>query len=231
MNARMMIVAAAAAGCLWLGGCTPPYPHHYAHVLKSIDTLDCPDSQGDLTRKSQSADGKRCVYADASGAVVTLQLVALNGADAKSALAPIEDDLKAELPSEAGAKSDNDSSSGNGRVDIDLPGIHIHASGKDDAKIDVGGSAKNSSDGEPAVSIDAHDKDARISINESGSGVRLSYILASDDPGPHGYKSVSYDARGPSAGPLAVVSIKSKSDDVDDLRDEARDLLRRNVGG
>ena len=70
-----------------------------------------------------------------------------------------------------------------------------------------------------------------ISINESGSGVRLPYIQASDDPGPHGYKSVSYDARGPSAGPLAVVTIKSKSDDVDDLRDAARELLRRNVGG
>ena len=81
------------------------------------------------------------------------------------------------------------------------------------------------------VSIDAHDKDARISINESGSGVRLSYIQASDNPGPHGYKSVGYDARGPSAGPLAVVSMKSKSDDVDDLREAARALLKRNVGG
>ena len=234
MNARMIMVTGVAAGALWLGGCTPPYPHHYAHSLKTIDTLDCPDSQGDLTRKSQSGDGKTCVYADSSGAAVTLQLVALNGGDAKTALAPIEDELKSELPPRADTKTDGDADSGNGRVDIDLPGIHIHASGKDndkgDAKIDIGGPGHDSAGG-PGVSIDAHDKDARISINESGSGVRLSYIQSADDPGPHGYKSVSYDARGPSGGPLAVASIKSKSDDVDDLRDVARELLKRNVGG
>ena len=236
MNARMIMVAGAAASALWIAGCTPPHSHHWAGSrLKTIDSLDCPDSQGDLTRKSQSADGKTCVYADESGAAVTLQLVSLNGGDAKNALAPIEDDLKKELPPQAGEKSDNDSGNGSGRVDIDLPGIHIHASGKDDdkgdAKIDIGGPGRDSAGGGPGVSIDAHDKNARISINESGSGVRLSYIQASDDPGPHGYKSVSYDARGPSAGPLAVVTIKSKSDDVDDLRDAARELLRRNVGG
>ena len=237
MNARAMIVASAAAGALWLAGCTPPHPHHSEGArLKTIDALDCPESEGDLTRKSQSADGKTCVYADGSDAQVTLQLVALNGGDAKTALAPIEDQLKAELPPHTGATSDGDGDggNGNGRVDIDLPGIHIHASGKDgdkgDAKVDIGGSGQNSIGGGPGVSIDAHDKDARISINESGSGVRLSYIITSDNPGSHGYKTVSYDARGPSAGPLAVVSIKSKSDDVDDLRDAARELLKRNVG-
>jgi hypothetical protein len=231
MKSRMLMVAGAAASALWMTSCTPPHRHqHDGARLKTIDTLDCPDSQGDLTRKSQSADGKTCTYADGSGSLVTLQLVAVNGGDPKNVLTPIEEDLKAELPPKTGEKSDNDGS--NGRVDIDLPGIHIHASGKDgdkdDAKIDIGGGAKN---GEPGVSIDAHDKDARISISESGSGVRLSYIQASDNPGPHGYRSVSYDARGPSGGPLAVVSIKSKSDDVDDLRDSARELLKHNVGG
>ena len=232
MNARMLMVTGASMGALWLCGCTPPHSHHHSDaLLKTIDTLDCPDSQGDLTRKSQSADGKSCVYAGASGAVVTLQLVALHGQEAKAALAPIADGLKAELPPEAGAKSDNDAGNGGGRVDIDLPGIHIHASGKDDAKIDVGGPARNAAEGGPGISIDAHDKNARIDINESGSGVRVSYILASDTPGPNGYKAVSYDARGPSDGPLAVVSIKSKSDDDDDLRDDARELLKINVGG
>jgi hypothetical protein len=230
MNARMIMAAGAATGALWLAGCTPPHPHHYAHAMKTIDTLDCPDSQGDLTRKSQSADGKTCVYADGSDSMVTLQLLALNGGDAKSALEPVENDLKAELPAKSDASAEAGAGGDSGRVDIDLPGIHIHASGKNDAKVDVGGPGKDG-DGGAGVSIDAHDKDARISINESGSGVRLSYILASDDPGPHGYKSVSYDARGPSAGPLAVVTIKSKSDDLDDLRDAARELLRRNVGG
>ena len=245
MKPTIYVLAGVGASALALAACTPPHPHHHADaMLKTISTLDCPDSQGDLTRKSQSADGKTCVYANDSGADVTLQLVALNGQDAKTALAPLEAQLKSELPPSADTKADTKADGGgdNGRVDIDLPGIHIHANGKnDDAKIDVGGGTnklviKNgqsitTTTSGPGISIDAHDKNAQISINESGSGVRVSYILASDNPGPNGYKVIGYEARGPSAGPIAVVSVKSKSDDADDLRDDARDLLRLNVGG
>ena len=239
MKHALLMMSGAGACALALAACTPPHPHAHAEAsLKTIAKLDCPDSQGDLTRKSQSADGKTCVYANDSGADVTLQLVALDGQDAKTALAPLETQLKAELPAGADAKAANDGD--NGRVDIDLPGIHIHASGKDDAKIDVGGAGNKLvvkdgqstavSTGGPGVSIDAHDKGAEINIKESGKGVRASYILASDNPGPNGYKVVGYEARGPSAGPIAVVSVKSKSDDADDLRDDARDLLALNVG-
>ena len=240
MKHALLMLSGVGACALMLGACTPPHPHHHADAtLKTIATLDCPDSQGDLTRKSQSSDGKTCVYASGAGGSVTMQLVALNGQDAKTALAPLETQLKAELP--PGTDTKADTSGDSGRVDIDLPGIHIHASGKDDAKIDVGGqggklvvkdgqSTTVSTNG-PGVSIDAHDKGAEININESGTGVRVSYILASDAAGPNGYKVIGYEARGPSAGPIAVVTVKSKSDDADDLRDDARDLLKRNVGG
>jgi hypothetical protein len=60
----------------------------------------------------------------------------------------------------------------------------------------------------------------------------MSYILASDTPGPHGYRMAAYEARGPSAGPLAVASILAKDHEShDELRHEVRDLLARNVGG
>ncbi|MGI9168967.1 MAG: hypothetical protein ACR2FH_02155, partial [Caulobacteraceae bacterium] len=62
-----------------------------------------------------------------------------------------------------------------------------------------------------------------------GSGIRRSFILASDNPGPGGYKTVGYEARGPVGGPLVVASAKAKSDD--NLKDDMRDLLRLNVGG
>jgi hypothetical protein len=230
MKTRLVMITGAAA--LALAGCEPPHPHHHSDaVMRTIDSLDCPDSQGDLTRKSQSADGKSCDYTDHAGSDVTLQLVALNGQDAKAALSPIETDLKGELPAGAGQKSD--AGDGEGRVDIDLPGIHIHASGKDNADINVGGDASGGAHaaGGSGISIDAHDKDAQVSINETGRGIHMSYILASDSAGPNGYKVIGYEARGPQSGPLAVVTIKSKSDDADDLRDDARELLRVNVGG
>ena len=227
MTARNWMIAGAAVGALGLAACTPPHPHA-REPLKVINALDCPDSQGDLQRKSQAADSRTCVYESGAGDSVTLRLVALNGADPKVALAPVEDDLKSELPPQTDAKPDDGDAKTDGRVDIDLPGVHIHANGDKDAKIDVGGPA--GADGSGGVSIDAHDRNARVTVKESGAGVRLSYILASDNAGPHGYKAVGYEARGPLGGPMAVAVIKSKSDDLDDLRDAARDLLRTNVG-
>lgn len=230
MTARIWMIAGATAGALSLAACTPPHPHRTP--LKVISALDCPDSQGDLQRKSLSADSKSCVYADGSGSSLVLQLVSLDGKDPKAALAPVEDDLKSELPPSADPGGDGKSSDadakGEGRVDIDLPGVHIHANGDKDAKIDVGG--PGGADGKGGVSIDAHDKNARVTVKESGAGVRLSYILASDTPGPHGFKAVGYEARGPVGGPIAVAVIKSRADDMDDLRDAAHDLLRANVG-
>ncbi|MEO8813025.1 MAG: hypothetical protein ABI376_08960, partial [Caulobacteraceae bacterium] len=129
------------------------------------------------------------------------------------------------------------------RVDIDLPGIHIHANGNDDATVQiagarVGGDAVSVSDqngrsratvAKPGVSVFARDNGAEVRVDEPGSGIRRSFILASDNPGPNGYKTVGYEARGPAGGPLVVASAKAKSDD--DLKGDMRDLLRLNVGG
>ena len=235
-------IAAAGVTALALAACTPPHPrHHTEATLKTIATLDCPTTQGDLTRKSAAADGKTCLYGDDQAGEVTLQLIDLAGQDATAALAPLETQLKAEMPLVAAAKAgapptDKD------RVDIDLPGIHIHANGNDDATVQIAGGASgnavsvNDQNGhsrvmiaKPGVSVFAHDNGAEVRVNEPGSGVRRSFILASDTPGPNGYKAVGYEARGPLGGPLVVASAKAKSDD--DLKDDMRDLLRLNVGG
>ena len=57
-------------------------------------TLDCPKTQGELTRTGIAADGKACTYVTAAGAEVTLQLIsAPQGPDA--ALSVIETTLLA----------------------------------------------------------------------------------------------------------------------------------------
>lgn len=235
-----------------LTACEPPHPHWRDHwgahgALKTISTLDCPDTQGGLTRKSMAADGKTCVYASESGAQVTLQLISLGGQDAKTALSPLEAALRAELPvPPAGSAGMATSTSvDKDRVDINLPGIHIHANGNGHADVGAAGvqmhaddrgahvessaSSAGSSDG---VSIDANDAGAQIRVNQNGAGTHMSYILASETPGPHGYRMAGYEARGPSGGPLAVASVLSKDrEGHDDLRHDARALLRRNVGG
>ncbi len=244
---RVAILLAGAA--LALAACSPPHPHHEAPAaLRSVTTLDCPESQGDLTRKSAASDGKSCLYADDAGAEVTLQLIGLDGVDPKAALAPLENQLRGELPprpADATKKgSDND------RVDIDLPGVHIHADGKDNAKVDVGGVTVNAHDsaakaaspdsvsiaaGHPGtnrggVTVDAADNGAEIHVNEPGAGVRLTVVLASDAAGPNGYRLAGYEARGPLGGPLVVASAKAKSEDHDDLYHDMGKLLERNVG-
>jgi Cu/Zn superoxide dismutase len=251
-NLGPVSLAALSAAAMSLAACNPPHPHWQDHwhgdsALKTISSLDCPDRQGELTRKSAAADGKSCVYASDAGAQVTLQLISLDGQDTKTALAPLEASLQAELPTRpAGSTAVATSASGdNERVNIDLPGIHIHANGDGRANIDASGVNINA-DGRGAhvetsqgptgsakgVTIDANNGGAQIRVNENGDGVHMSYILASDTPGPHGYRMAAYEARGPSAGPLAVASILAKDHEGhDELRHEVRDLLARNVGG
>lgn len=68
-------------------------------VLKVVDALQCPQTQGVLTRKGSAwADGATCIYSGPRGAEVTLHLVPLNGGSSQEALKAFEDRLAADLP-------------------------------------------------------------------------------------------------------------------------------------
>jgi len=70
-----------------------------AGVLKVVDALQCPQTQGVLTRKgSARADGTTCVYSGPRGSEVTLHLVSLNGGSVQDALKGFENRLSADLP-------------------------------------------------------------------------------------------------------------------------------------
>ena len=237
---------ALAGGALALAACTPPHPHT-SGPLRTISTLDCPDSQGDLTRKSVATDGKTCVYDTSAGDQVTLQLISLDGVSAQAALAPIETELKTEVPAAVTAGGSAKAGSDNDKVDINLPGIHIHANGDGRADVDAGGvhvdahgHDGDSSDradvqvggpGSKGVTVNANKGGAQIRVDEGGSGVRAHYILTSETPGPHGYRMAGYEARGPAGGPIVVAQVLAKSDDQDDLSHDIHALVHRNVGG
>lgn len=243
MRTRTLLVLSAAGAALALGGCSPHWIHGHRRAYKAVTSLDCPESVGALSRKAAAADGKSCDYNGPDGELVSLQLVSLQGTNANDALSPLEAKLRTEAPAAAQAEGAN-TSPGEGRVDIDLPGIHIHAAGNDksdsgggevhigrDVEIKGGGDNTVVSSNGGSVDIRAHDKGAEIRVDESHGNVRRDFILASDTPGPNGYRVAAYSARGPEGGPLVVASMLAKSDDHDRLDDDIHELMRDNVGG
>jgi len=237
MNSRAIFAMSAAGAALALTACHPPFMHRH-NAYKVVSTLDCPQTQGDLTRKSAAADGKSCDYVGTDGEAVTLQLVSFDGKSLDDALTPLETSLRAEVPA-----ADKAAEKGEGRVDIDLPGVHIHAAGKDgdkdnsevtigrDVSIGAGNTVIGNDHAGGGVNIEAHDNGAEIRLNDSHGGTRRDFILASDSPGPRGYKVAGYEARGPQGGPIVVASMLAKSDDHDRLSHDVRALVRLNVGG
>ncbi|HZZ35279.1 MAG TPA: hypothetical protein VFE03_06105 [Caulobacteraceae bacterium] len=260
MKNLLLVLSGAALSALALAACTPPTPHHpsgHWGEMKVISKLDCPDRQGELRRQTAAADGRTCVYTDEAGAEVTLQMVSLEGTDTETALAPLETQLKAELPARV-AKPETADADGDDKdnVNIDLPGIHIHARGdggahvetgrvdvkandegahvrvNKDVRVDEDGKTVSHGGGNGGVSVDADDSGAVIRLDDSRRrNVRMTLILASETAGPHGYKLAGYEARGPRGGPLAVASVKAKTDERDGLYRDMRQLLNRNVGG
>lgn len=79
-------VLTVSALALSLGACGPQSP-------AARTALDCPATQGDLTRTGVAADGKICTYTTSGGAEVSLQLVSTQGGDADRALKVIETQL------------------------------------------------------------------------------------------------------------------------------------------
>src|SRR3989344_2395256 len=71
-------------------------------VLKVVDALQCPQTQGALTRKgSATAGGTVCSYVGPRGTEVSLHLVALDGGSPAAAPKAVEERLSGPLPQAA----------------------------------------------------------------------------------------------------------------------------------
>ncbi|MDB5466154.1 MAG: hypothetical protein JWQ46_916 [Phenylobacterium sp.] len=78
------------------------------HTPVARAALDCPATQGKLTRTSMAADGKTCAYVSTNGDEVSLRLIPV-GNGVQAALSPIEQELQAEVgpPATVDKASDN----------------------------------------------------------------------------------------------------------------------------
>lgn len=223
-----------AASAVSLGACTPR-----SNPPQRV-SLDCPSAEGKLTRLSEAADGKSCVYRDPNGGQVELRLVSVAGG-LGATLKALENELLP-APTEAEqveALALGDAGGGihvtegpdGDKVDIDIPGFRIQAD-NENANIKIGPMTVNAG-GENAVI--RSQEDVRLkgeSLSREKRGVRASYLRAGASL-PGDWRYVGYEAAGPKAGPLAVAMIRSKSDHetvIAGLDNDLKRLVRRNGG-
>lgn len=167
-------------------------------VLKVVDALQCPQTQGVLTRKgSARADGS-CVYSGPRGSEVTLQLVALDGRSSTEALKVFEKRLTSDLPeamaeveaenARAQAEADDDARVADeasraadevvgDSAQIRMPGLRVDAEG-DKATVRLPG-MRIDADGERAniriggLTIRADDKTSRVNVSSGDDTVKI----------------------------------------------------------
>lgn len=248
------LAATLLLGGLALSACHPVHRHgsifRFSHpaYTRVLTRLTCPDREGDLTRVDMAADGQSCRYVGRADEQVSLTLLALNGASPATALAPLESDLRSAVPitrdgsGSTSLSKTTTTSHSDDHTHIDLPGLHIDTDG-DRAQVHL-----------PGVSIDSDGDKAKvhtgfggvvgadISADKGGATIRaggadadgadLTFILASDTPGPDGVRAAGYLARGPASGPLVVASFKARRSDhgSDHDRDAISRLVDLNVG-
>jgi hypothetical protein len=228
---RSWTFAAASALALAATGCGPK-------PERALTRLDCPTTQGSLTRVSAAADGKSCLYRTAQGAEVRLRLVPVTGS-VETTLAALETDALALRGPPPAAPATTPAASAQPAVglhpdadadedvDIDLPGLHIRTAG-DSAKVRLGGLSVDAGDhgAEIRKAWDARLRGEAASTEKRGVRAFFLKIPGDEDPRP----SVGYQAAGPKAGPIAAAIVKWPGDGDEDLYKDVRKLVRDNGG-
>jgi hypothetical protein len=133
-------------------------------VLKVVDALQCPQTQGALTRKgSATAGGTVCSYVGPRGTEVSLHLVALDGGSPAAALKAFEERLSGDLPhavaglEQAAAEAERDAA----RAEAQAGEAAARAEAAADA---AASSGERASVRAPGVAIDAAGDDATVRL-------------------------------------------------------------------
>jgi len=181
-------------------------------ALRVIDTLQCPDTVGALTRKgSAQAGGTVCTYGGPRGAEVSLHLVSLNGTTVDGTLEKFEDQLTGSMPDTAAqmrsaeadaaaARADADAARADAdaaRADADAQRAEASAQSGDRAEVRMPGLSVDAQGDRaevrmPGMRVDADGDNARVRIGgfsiDANDGSRAVAISSSDE-------SVSVQAR------------------------------------
>ena len=168
-------------------------------VLKAVETLQCPQTHGVLTRTATGADGLSCTYSGPRGSEVTLRLVSLEDSNADAALRDLEAELGLLLPQVADRLAGSAQAVGADEattaaaaaasevegvedVHVRLPGLTVRSQG-DATTIRLPGISVDSDGASSDVRvgglrIDADERTGDVDIRSADDSVR---IRASDD--------------------------------------------------
>ena len=186
--------------------------------LRTPARLDCPASEGALTRVVQAADGRFCDYQGPDGEWVRLSLVALDGRSALEVLSPAKAELFALAPVYDPPARNFGADEPGEVTKVDLPFIHVRTAG-DNADVKIFGikihsegdnTDVNLSRGRKNTVVRAGLKGAQVTSEEIGrTNASLIYVLAADRRMPSGYWTVGYVAKGPVNGPLVKAEFRT----------------------
>lgn len=167
---RPLALITVSAVALTAAACGPKVPPARA-------ALDCPATQGDLTRTTVAGDGRACTYVTEDGAEVTLQLVSTTGGP-DAALQRIETNLLASrASSEAAAKAE-----GEAKVDP-ATDTKADAATEKDAETAAAEAAEDSKSAGVTVHVRKDGKTQVISEEGGTTRVQLPgiHVVANDD--------------------------------------------------
>ena len=136
-------------------------------VLKVIDTLQCPETLGVLTRKGSAHDGgEHCVYTGPRGAEVSLKLVRLDDQPIETILDRFEQDLMASMPHTAASLAASRESS-EARAEADAARVEAgaaQAEARAAADASANASAESARVRMPGVAVDAEGDRANVRL-------------------------------------------------------------------
>jgi hypothetical protein len=169
-----LLLATICAACLMTAACdgdsvrisTTTTDTGAKGVLKVVDTLQCPETLGVLTRKGTAhAGGTTCLYSGPRGAEVSLQLIALTDQGADAILQRFENTLSADMPhttAELRASAQADAA----RVSADAAQVQadIAATEADKARVEADAAADRASVRAPGMAIDAQGDRATVRL-------------------------------------------------------------------
>ncbi|MBL8771321.1 MAG: hypothetical protein JNK30_08045 [Phenylobacterium sp.] len=192
---------AASALALTAAACGPKTPPVRA-------ALDCPATEGELTRTSATPDGKACTYVAADGGEVTLQLVSVRGT-VDDTLQTFETNLLAQrspAPAEGGdAKAKAADDAGAAAAGTAAKAAEAQASldaGQTGVRIEAGADGKGvhvKVDGNDAKAVNVETKDGKTVVTESGDGTTRINL-----PGIHIVANENDDSAKVEVGPIKI---------------------------
>jgi hypothetical protein len=136
-------------------------------VLKVVETLQCPQTMGSLTRKGSASEGGTvCTYVGPKGAEVSLHLVSLDGETPADVLKTFEQRLSADLPRAMAAISAAEANATAAAVQADAAGAAADTAraAADPATAESPAQGDRTSVRAPGVAIDANNDDATVRL-------------------------------------------------------------------